>query len=124
MVDTEAEIEKSLAKIRWARIEEDRKKERERNGVREIDRKETFNIEEKRFDFREARSTELPFNSRVYIPGAIQRDEEIRLQNLRADPTKIVEEYAETKEVALTNLSAAQRRGLVKVKKRKTEKRL
>ena len=121
VVDTEAEIEKSLAKIRWKRIEEDRKKERERNGIQEVRRKETYNVEQKRFDFREARSTELPFNSRTYIPGAIKQDEEIRLQNLRLDLTRIVEEFADTKEVALTNLTDVQKRGLTKVKEREAE---
>lgn len=121
VVDTEAEIEKSLAKIRWLRIEEDRKTERERNGVPEVSNKETFNIEEKRFDFRGARSTELPFNCRTYIPGAIKREEETRLQNLRMDLTRIVEEFTETKEVALTNLTDEQKKGLAKVKKRKKE---
>ena len=118
VVDTEAEIEKSLAKIRWTRIEEDRKRERERSGIQEVNKKETFNVEEKRFDFRGARSTELPFNSRTHIPGAIQRDEETRLQNLRIDLTRIVEEFAETKEVALTNLTDEQKKGLAELKKR------
>ena len=117
-MDTEAEIEKSLSKIRWTRIEEKREEERKRSGAQAIQRKETFNIEEKKFDFREARSTELPFNSRTHIPGPLQREEEIRLQNLRLDLTKIVEEYVETEDVALSNLSDEQRKGLAELKKR------
>ena len=118
LVDTEAEIEKSLSKIRWTRIEEEREEERKRSGAQVVQRKETFNIDEKKFDFREARSTELPFNSRTHIPGPLQREEEIRLQNLRLELTKIVEEYVETEDVALSDLSDEQRKGLAELKKR------
>ena len=119
MIDSEAEIEKSLAKIRWTKKEEEQEKERRRNGVQKIQRKETFNIEEKKFDFREARSTELPFNTRSYIPGPVQRDDEVRLQSLRVELTKVVQEYANTKDVALSNLNEEQKKGLVEVKKRR-----
>ena len=66
-VDCEAEIEKSLTKLRWNRIQEESEKTRIENGVQEIQKKDTYNIEERTFDFRQARSTELPFNVRTTL---------------------------------------------------------
>ncbi len=42
------------------------------------------------------------------------------MQNLRIDLTKIVEEYVETKDVALSNLNDEQKKGLAELKKRGT----
>ena len=67
-IDCEAEIEKSITKLRWARKEEDRKEQNRENGITEEPRKETFNIDERKFDFRHTRSTELPFNIRTGVP--------------------------------------------------------
>ena len=121
-IDTEAEIEKCLTKIRWARHEEEREKARQRDGVQRQEKKETFNVETKTFDFREARSTELPFNCRVQMPKQVKQEEEVRLQNLKQDLTAIVETFADNKETETSNLTVEQKRGLKRLQKRKNDK--
>ena len=111
-IDTEAEIEKCLTKIRWARHEEEREKALQRDGVQRQEKKETFNVETKTFDFREARSTELPFNCRVQMPKQVKQEEEVRLQNLKQDLIAIVETFADSKETETSNLTVEEKRGL------------
>ena len=71
--------------------------------------KETFDIDQRRFDFRYARSTELPFNIRTNVPGPLEdREEEIRLHNLKTELKDITNRYAAEKNTEMENLSEEQ----------------
>ena len=127
-IDCEAEIEKAMAKVRWARMEEKRNENRQTNRVGDRNRstqeqdaqvKETFNIDEGKFDFRYARSTELPFNIRTNVPGPLEdREEEIRLQNLKTELKEVTDKYAEERRTEMKNLTEKQKRGIKSLKRK------
>ena len=146
-IDCEAEIEKAMTKIRWARMEENKDKDVSGNRLGAVPRnlvelsheetgrgnigngegertvkRETFDIDERKFDFRYARSTELPFNIRTNVPGPLEnRGEEIRLQNLKMKLTEITNRYAEEKETEMENLTEEQKRGIKSLRKRQKD---
>ena len=60
----EAEIEKACTKLRW---EEQRDNDQGGNDLPHLE-KEWHNLRTKTVDMREYRSTNLPFNSRIYPP--------------------------------------------------------
>jgi len=121
-VDCEAEIEKSLTKIRWQRGIE---KQQNNNQTETTETKRTtFNIEKKEFNFKEARSTDLPFNSYVYMPKPLETVEEVKLQCLKNKILSITEEYANKNNNSLKNLSNEQRKGLKSLKQRQKNKEI
>ena len=74
----QAEIEKALAKLRW-----EEKKELDPNGD-ELPQEERswHNHRTKTIDMREFRSTNLPFNSRIFAPKPLDNKTETCMQNL------------------------------------------
>ena len=171
-IDNEAEVEKALTKIRWARREEERKNNENNDGNNDnngrenrtrpnepdphpqrtdemaiqqeggneneseegrrgddqtttTNKKETYDIEGRKFDFRYSRSTELPFNIRTIVPGPMEnKEEEIRLQSLKIELTGIIEQYAKEKETEMENLSAEQKRGLKSLRKKQKDEQI
>ena len=94
-IDCEAEIEKSLVKVRWKRISEENDRQRRDNGMATVDavKKNKFDIDTREFDFTVARATELPFNAQTNLPGQLDRDEETKLQAIKHELIHITKEY-------------------------------
>ena len=113
-VDCEAEIEKSLTKLRWQKGKEKRTVNSENNALDLT----PYDIERKEFDFRKSRSTDLPFNINTYMPKPLEIKEEVKLQCLKNELIKITSDYAKSKNISGVNLNEVQRAGLKSLKKR------
>ena len=116
----EAEIEKALAKLRW---------EKKRNDV-DNDGNELppnvrtwHDIQTKTIDMREYRSTDLPFNNRIYAPKPLDNETETCLQNLKMKLNNCTERYVEETQRTKKkmNLTAEQKQGLHSLKDKKDE---
>ena len=57
------------------------------------ERRPTFDPETSTLDLRNMRSTDLPTNSYVHMPPALEEDEEIKLQDLKQDLMKATDAY-------------------------------
>ena len=71
-----------------------------------------YNIDEKQFDFKNARATNLPFNIRTHLPGRLSNAEEIPIQNLKIGLMDICDKYINTHKTKNENLSQQQKHGL------------
>ena len=120
VLDCEAEIEKSLTKIRWLKDSERREKVAESKSTITIE-KRVYNIDEKQFNYKLARSTDLPFNISTYMPKSLEATEEVKLQCLKRELMKITEMYNRNTKSALSNLSQAQKEGLKSLKQRQDD---
>ena len=116
-IDCEAEIEKSMTKIRW-------QKGKEKNGETKVKDRSTYDVEKKEFNFKEARSTDLPFNTDTFMPKALETDDEVKFHCLKNELIKIANEYADNNKSALSNLNKEQKAGLRSLKKRQTNKEI
>ena len=119
----EAEIEKSLAKLRW----EEKKKNIDPDGnelPREV--KRWHDVKTKTIDMREFRSTDLPFNNRIYAPEPLDNETETCLQTLKMKLNRCTERYIEEtqRRKKVTNLTNEQQDGLLSLKERKEEKEI
>ena len=116
----EAEIEKTLAKLRW----EEKRKEFEQEGNEPpMDERRWHDIQTKTFDMRKFRSTDLPFNNRIYAPKPLDNEKETSLQNLKMKLNNCTSKYVEDaqrkkKEI---NLTMVQKQGLQSLKEKKEE---
>ena len=77
-IDCEAQIEKGIAKLRWAINEAE---QAEVNAIRPD--RTVLNAETKTFDFRQMRGTDLPFNKRITLPKPVSVDTEAKLHILK-----------------------------------------
>ena len=115
----EAEVEKSLAKVRWERGD---KSNGERNKT---EKAEWYDIEGNTIDLRNMSSTDLPFNSRVFLPYALSENAEMELQMLKMKLRKIAEEYTESKKNSRErNITKQQEQGLKRLKERRNDKEI
>ena len=69
----ESEIEKALAKLRWEKKSDNY--EHEGNEL-PMEKKQWHDARTKTIDMREFRSTDLPFNSRIYAPKPLDNETE------------------------------------------------
>ena len=125
--DCEAEIEKSLAKIRWKRKQDERETMNDGNdrNTENNSKKETFNIEKKEFNFNYSRSTELPFNTCTYMPKQLEMEEETKLQSIKHELMRITKEYIESNNgSSMQNLNEDQKKGLSKLNKRQSKREI
>lgn len=113
VISVEAQIEKGFIKYRWDKKSENRQEE-------ENTSKETyFNHENKTFDMRNMRATDLPFNKRVVIPAAIDEKEELNLQHLKNRMLDTINAYVnDNKDKCWSNLTKAESKGIRSLKKR------
>ena len=115
-----AEIEKSLAKLRWERLG----KKSEGTELPE-EKVEWKNAETGCMDFRLLRSTDLPFNSRVIVPQPMDDETEVAMQNMKRKLNTCVSTYIEASSRSnTTNLSKEQRKGLASLIRRKKDKEI
>ena len=120
VIDCEAEIEKSLTKIRWLR-QSTRKSQNVEENNDTVTTKTVYDIDSKKFDFMNARATDLPFNARTNIPGPLENVEEIPLQNLKMGLLDICKNYTSRHTDGMENLTEEQKDGLKNLKKRQKE---
>ena len=78
-----AEVEKSFTKVRWERMNQERRSEEEANGASPRRREVWKNIESNTIDMRKLASTDLPFNSRVYLPEGLDESIEVEMHQLK-----------------------------------------
>ena len=111
-----AEIEKALPKLRWEQ------KEDNDPGGNELPREERrwHNLQTKTIDFREYRSTDLPFNKRIYPPQPLDNETEACLQNLKMKLNKCTEKYVKENAMSV-NLTEEQRQGLSSLREKKKD---
>ena len=114
------EIEKALTKIRWERKSIERRESQEGNEARTEDRREAWkNIETQTIDMRNLSSTDLPFNSRVYLPEGLDENTELEMHMLKNKLKTTVEEYERSNKTMRKNLTAEQKRGIKSLKERR-----
>ena len=107
----EAEIEKSFAKLRWSRW-----KEKEGETIREY----AYNIDDKKINFRNLRPTDMKYNKRVFLPGPMSEEEEIKVLNLKNELMKEIEQYSKENrnKMNMRNLTKKEKDGLKSLKKK------
>jgi hypothetical protein len=113
-VECEAQIEKGLAKLRWSL----RKREREELGAVDVERT-LYSGEDNSLDFREMRATDLPFNMRVCLPGALVDEKEIAMYSLKLKLKEVIKKVKVNSEGQhVVNLGVVERKGLASLKKK------
>ena len=107
----EAEIEKGFAKMRWSRWKEE-------DG--ETMRIHAYDIDNTKMNFKNLRPTEMEYNKRVYLPGPMSEEEEIKVMNLKNDLMKEIEQYCKQNKnkMNMRNLTKEEKDGLKSLKKK------
>ena len=77
-------------------------------------------------DFRQYRTTNLPFNNRIIVPKPLERDKETPIQNLRMKLNQCTEEYIEEtrRRNKKINLTTEQKEGLISLKRKTKNKEI
>ena len=127
----EIELEKSLVKLRWDRMNkgEDDEEEEEatanQNGgeynpvARTNDREWPYNSSKQTMNLAALRPTDLPFNKEVRIPDRLDDETENKMQCIKNELTTITQQYiAKNKTFEGANLTEAQKEGLASLSKR------
>ena len=120
VLDCEAEVEKSLTNIRWLKDNE-RRETIAKNWIPITNEKRVYNVDEKQFNYKLARSTDLPFNISTHMPKSLELIEEVKLQCLKMELMKITEMYTKSTKSSLSNQSQAQKEGLKSLKQRQDD---
>ena len=128
--EVEAEIEKSITKIRWSRMNEGDEETNDQRGDQNQEQDQgkseermwPLDIERNHINYSALRPTDLPFNKRVIMPPNLKMDEEITLNSLKKDLIDVTKDYAQrlknTSEEKKSNLTANERKGIKKLKER------
>ena len=111
-VECSAQVEKSLAKLRW----EINRKEREQRGE-VIEEAEFYNPANMTFDFRQMRGTHQRFNKRIKLPSPVDEETEINMHSLKTRLRRVTSEYIQTCPSDKT-LTDEEKRGLRSLKER------
>ena len=114
----QAEIEKSLAKLRWERVATGRE-----GSELPKETKEWKDPETKTMDFRRFKSTDLPFNSRIIVPQPMDDETEVCMQTLKNKLNSCTTDYVaeHNRNNRTTNLTQDQHKGLVSLLKKKKD---
>ena len=113
------EIEKSFTKIRWERMSKERNNEEGVAGASTSRRKDWKNIETNTIDMRNMSSTDLPFNSRVYLPEGIDEITEMEMFMLKNKLEATMEDYVKSHSNKQKNLTTEQKKGIRSLKQRR-----
>ena len=109
-VDVAAQVEKALAKLRW---ELAKPVELDENGEPKAEQREHFyDVSRHKFDFRVMRATEQPFNKSITLPKPAGLNDEIALQDLKNNLSKVTSEYVSKPRKATNNLTTEEKVGL------------
>ena len=107
--DCEAEIEKALTKLRWSKMNEGKES-----------RQYVYDASCKELDFRKQRPTDFPFNKRTIAPKPGEKEEEIKMLNLKQELMKEIGSYIkENNNMKMSNLTTEEKKGIQSLKKRK-----
>ena len=115
--ECQAEIEKSLAKLRWEYSARERHNDENEPPSNEKKWHDTMTGE---MDFSLMKATDLPFNKRIIVPEPMDNETEIVMQNLKSKLNACTRRYTENQRGSKTqNLSEEERRGLLSLKEKK-----
>ena len=98
-VECETEIEKGLTKYRWKVISKEKElmiqqnEELRKESKKEEYRDDAFDFKNKVFDYRNSKSTNLPFNAKTCMPPKLKDEKEVPLQELKLKLIKITKDY-------------------------------
>ena len=107
--ECETQVEKALAKLRWA-IKEQKNNE---EGNEQTQRRKHFDQTTNTFNFRDMRGTDLPFNRRITLPPPVDIQMESKMRSLNIDLKEITKNYIQnTSNKINNNLSHNQVKGL------------
>ena len=120
-IECETEIEKAFTKLRWKETIEKNKKD---DQVPKLNLEDAFDFEKQVFDFRKAKSTNLPFNSWSNMPSKINNRKEIQLQELKCSLMDKTEEYTKKHKNEMANLSREQIEGARSLSERINKKEI
>ncbi len=130
IMEGEAEIEKGLTKYRWKDISKEKeviiqqneelRKERENEEYRD----DAFDFKNNVFDYRNSRSTNLPFNARTCMPPKLKDEKEVPLQELKLKLTNITKDYAKKNKNEKKNLSDNEKEGIKSLIERRDNKEI
>ena len=96
--------------------------ERERDGNNGRRRKEEwYDIERNRIDMKKMAATDLPFNSRTYLPRALDESTEIEMHVLKQKVKTLAEKYKEGNKKGSKNLTNEQYQGIQSLRRRRME---
>ena len=110
VTECEAEIEKCLTSIRWNRKD---LKRRDNNIIENSGAiRDHYDYINNELDFRKAKSTDLPFNIKTYIPEPLDVNEEICLQALKQELLDTTKTYCKNNKIVMSNLNASERNGV------------
>ena len=130
--DIEVELEKSLVKLRWDRMN----KEQNDDGEEEIaetqidgeynpiarnnNREWPYNSSKQTMNLAALRPTDLPFNKDVRIPDRLDDETENKMQSVKNELTTITKQYLAKNQLNNegANLTGAQKEGLASLSKR------
>ena len=117
----EAEIEKTMAKLRW---ENNNNNDQDGNELPREEKK-WHDQRTQTMDFQQFRSTNLPFNSRIIAPQQLDMGSETCIQDLKRRLNECTKRYIATNDVKKeTNLTVEQQRGLKSLEEKKKRKEI
>ena len=116
-LECETQVEKGLAKLRWAI-----KAKQADEGNGDSNERTTFKIGANSFDFREMRSPDLPFNGRIKLPAPLDDAKEIEMHSLKEKLKQITNETCEKmKGKEYDNLTQDEQKGSKALRKKVKE---
>ena len=109
-----SEIEKAFTKVRWQHKNEDRK-----TKGQIIEREDWKDLENNKIDLRKLSSTDLPFNSRVYLPEAVDDKKELEMHMLKEKLKVVVKDFKNQNKKSRSNITKEQLKGIKSLQKRR-----
>ena len=104
-------------------IEDDEKKKKEREEIEQARARQVYNCEDKTYDERKQRVTDLKECTRIFLPKPLQVNKEAQLETRRELHQRVSEKYrreqCDDKGAQENNLTREELRGIRKLEKRK-----
>ena len=119
-----AEVEKALTEVRWDRGFRQRREPHENGNDQNTTKEERegcYDFTTKTYDMRKLASTDLPFNSRVYLPNPLDEPTEVAMQMMKRKINTVANRYTERSKRQKVNLTTEQRRGIRSLKRKRDE---
>ena len=120
VVKTVAEIGKGMVKLRYEQMRKEQE-ESEANGnlIRNVG--PTYDVENKEFNFRRMKATDMPTNKKINLPRVTQTVHELRIQVLKSEMMKTTEQYCNERKDKWTNLTTEEKEGLRSIMQRRKD---
>ena len=82
-------------------------------------REEWYNIEKNTIDMKKMNATDLPFNSRTYLPHALDESTEIEMHVVKQRVKAVSEKYKADNKRSVKNLTEAQFQGIKSLREKR-----